>query len=62
MARTTVPVDDLEENSRIIHEQFGKGRVLEASKGIAVIRFDDGKVMKFMLQYTPIRKDNDDGD
>jgi len=60
--RTRVPVDDLEENTRIVHEHFGKGRVLEVSKGIAVIRFDDGQVMKFMLQYTPIRKDNDDGD
>ena len=52
----------IEENSRVVHAHFGKGIVLEVEKGIAVIRFDDGKIMKFMLQYTPIRRENDHGD
>jgi DNA helicase-2/ATP-dependent DNA helicase PcrA len=43
-------------DTRIIHDQFGKGIVLSLANGIATIRFDDGKVMKFMLSYTPIRK------
>ncbi len=43
-------------DTRVIHEQFGKGIVLGLANGIATIRFDDGNIMKFMLSYTPIRK------
>ncbi|UCB47414.1 MAG: UvrD-helicase domain-containing protein [Spirochaetota bacterium] len=53
---------DIEKGTRIIHKQFGKGKVLELEKGIAVIKFDDGKIMKFMLQYTPIRREETDED
>jgi len=48
---------DLQVNDRVFHEQFGKGEVLEIEKGIASIRFEDGKKMKFLLKYTPLRKD-----
>jgi hypothetical protein len=43
-------------DTRVIHDHFGKGIVLNLTNGIATIRFDDGNVMKFMLSYTPIRK------
>jgi len=54
--------DDLEVNDRIVHANFGKGTVREVSGEIATIAFDDDKIMKFMLKYTPIRKEEDDGD
>jgi hypothetical protein len=59
--QTPSAVGEIEAGARIVHAQFGKGSVLEVSGGIAVIKFNDGKVMKFMLRYTPIRKDNDYG-
>jgi DNA helicase-2/ATP-dependent DNA helicase PcrA len=48
---------NIEVNNRIMHKQFGKGTVLEVENEIAVIRFDDGKKMKFMLKYTPLIKE-----
>jgi DNA helicase-2/ATP-dependent DNA helicase PcrA len=48
---------DINKDSRVVHKQFGRGKVLELEKGIAVIKFDDGKVMKFMLKYTPLRRE-----
>ncbi|MFW6139503.1 MAG: ATP-dependent helicase, partial [Spirochaetota bacterium] len=52
-------IEHLEINTRVVHEQFGKGKVvsIEKQKGVAVIEFDDGSVMKFMLEYTPIKKE-----
>jgi DNA helicase-2/ATP-dependent DNA helicase PcrA len=60
-SRTADEADRIEQNSRVVHEQYGKGKVMEVSGGIAVVEFDDGKIMKFMLKYTPIRKDDDYG-
>ncbi len=53
---------NIKAKSRIIHRDYGRGKVLEVDGGVAVIKFDDGKVMKFMLNYTPIMKDKDNGD
>jgi len=46
---------DITVNSRVVHDSFGRGIVRTLQGGIAQIEFDDGKVMKFMLKYTPIR-------
>jgi DNA helicase-2/ATP-dependent DNA helicase PcrA len=54
--------DEIEKDARVIHKQFGRGKVLEVEKGIAVIRFDDGKTMKFMIKYTPITRVENDED
>jgi DNA helicase-2/ATP-dependent DNA helicase PcrA len=45
-------------NSRVVHESFGRGTVRSLQDEIAEIEFDDGKVMKFMLKYTPIQIEN----
>jgi len=50
---------DVTVGSRVIHDSFGRGNVRTLEDGIAEIEFDDGKVMKFMLKYTPIRIEND---
>jgi DNA helicase-2/ATP-dependent DNA helicase PcrA len=50
-------IPDLEINDTVIHEQFGRGKVLEIERGIASIRFEDGKRMKFLLKYTPLKKE-----
>ena len=50
---------DVAVGSRVIHDSFGSGNVRTLEDGIAEIEFDDGKVMKFMLKYTPIRIKND---
>jgi DNA helicase-2/ATP-dependent DNA helicase PcrA len=47
--------EDIAVDSRVVHDSFGRGVVLSLNDGIAEIKFDDGKVMKFMLKYTPIR-------
>jgi len=47
----------IKESDRVVHEVFGSGIVSSLNNDIAEIRFDDGKVMKFMLKYTPIRKE-----
>jgi DNA helicase-2/ATP-dependent DNA helicase PcrA len=54
--------DEIEKDARVIHKQFGRGRVMEVEEGIAVIRFDDGKTMKFMIKYTPITRVESDED
>jgi hypothetical protein len=41
--------------NRVVHDSFGSGKVRSIENEIAEIAFDDGKVMKFMLKYTPIR-------
>ena len=46
---------DITANSRVVHESFGRGTVRSLQDGIAEIEFNDGKVMKFMLKYTPIQ-------
>ena len=50
-------VPDLEVEDRVIHEQYGRGIVVELEEGIASIQFDDGNRMKFLLKYTPLKKD-----
>jgi len=54
-------VPDLEVDDRVIHEQYGRGKVVELEKGVASIHFEDGKRMKFLLKYTPLRKDQEVG-
>lgn len=49
--------EDITVNTRVVHPKFGRGVVLAVDKGVAEISFDDGVVMKFMLQYTPISKE-----
>ena len=58
----TVSAGDLVVNDRVVHANFGKGTVRAIAGETATIAFDDDKVMKFMLKYTPIRKENEDGD
>ena len=43
-----------EVNARIYHKEYGSGRVVELDDGVALIEFDDGKSMRFLLKYTPI--------
>jgi DNA helicase-2/ATP-dependent DNA helicase PcrA len=47
-------LEEISVNTRVIHPKFGRGVVLSVEKGVAEISFDNGMVMKFMLQYTPI--------
>ncbi len=49
-------IETLGTNSRVIHKKYGSGIILSIKNGAAVIRFDDGKKMLFLLKYTPIRK------
>jgi DNA helicase-2/ATP-dependent DNA helicase PcrA len=58
----TLSPHDLKVNDRVVHDSFGRGMVREVLGETALIAFDDGTVMKFMLKYTPIRKEDDDGD
>ncbi len=60
--RQTVSAVNLQVNDRVVHASFGKGTVREVSGETATIAFDDEKTMKFMLKYTPIRKEDDDED
>ncbi|MBN2322568.1 MAG: UvrD-helicase domain-containing protein [Spirochaetes bacterium] len=53
---------DIKVNDRVVHASFGRGTVREVSGETALIAFDDETVMKFMLKYTPIRKEGDDED
>jgi len=48
---------DFTTGTRVIHKQYGRGRITNVQKGIAMIEFDDGTIMKFMLQYTPLKKE-----
>jgi len=48
---------DLKISSRVVHPQFGRGTVVELRDEVAVIQFDDGNKMMFMLKYTPLRKE-----
>ncbi len=48
---------EIKVNNRVIHKHFGRGKVVEVENGVAVICFDDGKKMKFLLQYTPLEKE-----
>jgi hypothetical protein len=47
-------IEEISVNTRVVHPKFGRGIVLSVEKGVAEISFDNGMVMKFMLQYTPI--------
>jgi DNA helicase-2/ATP-dependent DNA helicase PcrA len=40
--------------TRVRHRDFGRGVVTSHEKEIAVIEFDNGTVMRFMLKYTPL--------
>jgi DNA helicase-2/ATP-dependent DNA helicase PcrA len=40
--------------TRIRHRDFGRGVITSHEEEIAVIEFDDGKVMRFLLKYTPL--------
>jgi DNA helicase-2/ATP-dependent DNA helicase PcrA len=40
--------------TRVRHRDFGRGVVTSHEEEIAVIQFDDGTVMRFMLKYTPL--------
>jgi DNA helicase-2/ATP-dependent DNA helicase PcrA len=53
-------ISDLKTSSRVIHPQFGTGTVVEISGEVAVIQFDDGNKMMFMLNYTPLRKEEEE--
>jgi DNA helicase-2/ATP-dependent DNA helicase PcrA len=52
-----VELSDLKISSRVVHPQFGRGTVVELRDEVAVIQFDDGNRMMFMLKYTPLRKE-----
>ncbi len=41
-------------DARVVHPSFGSGVVRAIQDDVAVIEFDDGTVMRFMLKYTPI--------
>jgi DNA helicase-2/ATP-dependent DNA helicase PcrA len=47
---------DIKTSSRVVHPQFGTGTVVEINGEVAVIQFDDGNKMMFMLHYTPLKK------
>jgi len=47
----------LEKDDRVIHKKFGEGSVLNTENETAVIQFDNGNTMKFMLRYTPLIKE-----
>ena len=47
---------DIRTSSRVAHPQFGTGTVVEINGEVAVIQFDDGNKMMFMLHYTPLKK------
>ena len=40
--------------TRVRHRDFGRGVVTSHEEEVAVIEFDDGKVMRFLLKYTPL--------
>jgi DNA helicase-2/ATP-dependent DNA helicase PcrA len=48
---------DIQVNSRIMHRHYGRGEVVEVERGVALIQFDDGRRMRFMLKFTPITKE-----
>jgi len=50
-------IDWITENIRVVHKGFGSGKVLKREGEIAVIEFDDGKRMRFLLQFTPLEKE-----
>ncbi len=47
---------DFKPGDTVIHANFGKGKIIDKNDDIVTIIFDDGKRMKFMLKYTPLRK------
>jgi hypothetical protein len=47
-------ISNITVDARVVHRSFGSGVVRAIQDEIAEIEFDDGKVMKFMLKYTPI--------
>jgi DNA helicase-2/ATP-dependent DNA helicase PcrA len=40
--------------TRVRHRDFGRGVVTSHEEEVAVIEFDDGKIMRFLLKYTPL--------
>jgi len=54
---TEEQIDGIRPGDRIRHRQFGAGSVVAVTGGVADIRFDDGKKMRFMLRYTPLTRE-----
>jgi len=50
-------IDWITENIRVVHKNFGTGKVLKREGEVAIIEFDDGKRMRFMLEFTPLEKE-----
>ncbi len=42
---------------RVVHATFGRGKIVSKEDDIVSILFDDGKRMRFMLKYTPLKKE-----